>query len=421
MRRQCFIYSFFIICSLVAMVFTNNASAQVLDYEVIQPKLPKKKYKRSRSSSKQQKRNSKSARMNALRRGTNSNTVRIVVGGESDTQIRIAQDLKNVLNEQETSNRMALRIIPLMGEGGKQNVLDVMFLHGVDLAIVQTDILAHLRGENWSMYNDIFERVHYIAKLYNAEWHVIGSRKITNIRQLNGKTINIAKPGSGTHITSSNILELLGVRVKYTHYAHTVALEKLRKGELDAIAWIGGAPIDTIRTIRSDEGLHFIPVTFFNDDYFKTPLKNVLETFYLPTLLQHEQYPNLIKKGETVPTAANGVVLAVFNWSLSRNEKRKLKVRNFIERLVGKFDKFMESGRHPKWREINLASTIPEWKRSDLAKDLIGQGAEKNAVGVSYKVFLKMLELKSDADPKELSEDEKMKQYQSFLKYLQSR
>lgn len=364
--------------------------------------------------------NTKSSRLNVIRDNVNSNTVRIVLSSGSDTQVRIARDLIDILNEKEGSGKQSLRILPIMGDGGAQNALDVMFLRGADLAITQTDTLAHLRGENWFLYNDIFSRIHYITKLYNAEWHVIGRKKFTNIRQLTGKRVNISKPGSGTHITSRNIFDLLRIRVKYTTYSNAVALEKLRAGELDAIAWMGGAPIDSLQQIKKNEGLHFIPATFFYDDYFTTPLKNVLETFYLPSELKHKDYPNLIEEGQSSPTIANGVVLAVYNWSLSNNAVRKLKVDRFIQKLFNNFSQFTENGRHPKWKEVNLAAKITEWNRASLAKNILANAPRRKELKMTYKWFNTFLKNYSKLDITKMSEKEKLLLYANFQKFVQS-
>ncbi len=362
----------------------------------------------------------KSRRLNIIRENVNSNTVRIVLSSGSDTQVRIARDLIDILNEKESSGKQSLRILPIMGDGGAQNALDVMFLRGADLAITQTDILAHLRGENWFLYHDIFSRIHYITKLYNAEWHVIGRKEFTNIRKLSGKRVNISKPGSGTYITSRNIFDLLRIKVKYTNYSNAVALEKLRNGELDAIAWMGGAPIDSLQQIGKNEGLHFIPATFFYDDYFTTPLKNVLENFYLPSELKHKDYPNLISKDQTSPTIANGVVLAVYNWSLSSNTSRKLKVDRFIQKLFNNFTRFTEKGRHPKWKEVNLAAKITEWQRASLARNILANAPRRKELRMTYKRFKNFLESSAQIDITKISEKEKLRLYSNFQKFMQS-
>lgn len=309
--------------------------------------------------------------LNSARKAINKNTVTLVIDAGSDTQVHIAKDIVDVIEGENQTTRDHIRILPILSKGGAQNALDIMFLNGVDLGIIQTDILAHLRGQNWSLYNNIFSKIKFITKLYHAEWHVIGNKKYKNIRDLKGKLVNISAANSGTNIMSRNIFELLGVKTKYTTYNNEVALEKLKRGEIDAMIMVGGAPLNKLSGLTKEDGLHFIPATFFFDSSEKTPLVNVLEHFYFPSYLSHEHYPGLIEKGSKVPTVANGVMLAVYNWDQSKNSARKRKIEKFINRFFSKFPDFTEIGRHPKWKETSLAAEIPEWQRLNQVKKLI--------------------------------------------------
>src|SRR3954447_1864756 len=67
----------------------------------------------------------------------NSGTVGVVSGGVDGTYIRIATDLAAVLDEGDQ-----LRILPIAGKGSLQNVADILYLRGIDLGIVQSDVLA---------------------------------------------------------------------------------------------------------------------------------------------------------------------------------------------------------------------------------------------------------------------------------------
>ena len=368
--------------------------------------------------------NSRALRLNRLKANTNKNTVTIVMGGGSDTQIRIVQDMADILNNKDRNGKQKLRIVPIMGQGGAQNALDVMFLRGVDIGITQTDILAHLRGENAVLYKNIFQRVHYITKLYNAEWHVIGKQKFKNISDLKGKRVNISKVNSGTYITSKNIFELLGIKVKYATYNNSVAIEKMRRRELDAVVIMGGAPIDGIQKISREEGYHFIPATFFYEDYFKAPLKNVLELFYLPTTLKHEQYPNLIAKGQSVPTVANSIVLAVYNWP--NKSPRELRVAQFVNEFFRNIKKFRDIGRHSKWKEINLTARVPEWNRANIAELVLRDTQGSKATSISgnqtdkrYQKFLSFMQKNGNLNVSDLSPQQKQALYKQFLNFIE--
>jgi uncharacterized protein len=46
-------------------------------------------------------------------------------------------------------------------------------------------------------------------------------------------------------------------------------------------------------------------------------------------------------------------------------------VQRFTEALFTKWDKFLEPHRHPKWRDINLAATVPGWTRWSVAEEML--------------------------------------------------
>src|SRR6478735_8917227 len=129
----------------------------------------------------------------------NAGTVGVISGGADGTYIRIAADLANVLDGDD------LRVLPIIGRGSLQNLRDVMFLRGVDIGIVQMDAREQLKTEN--LQGDAVRKLRYITRLYNEEVHLLTSRDITDIRQLEGKKVNIDKPGSGTNLTARIIFD----------------------------------------------------------------------------------------------------------------------------------------------------------------------------------------------------------------------
>jgi uncharacterized protein len=64
-------------------------------------------------------------------------------------------------------------------------------------------------------------------------------------------------------------------------------------------------------------------------------------------------------------------VLAVYNWP--KNTVRYRRVQRFTEALFTKWDKFMEPHRHPKWRDVNLAATVPGWTRWSVAEEMLNR------------------------------------------------
>lgn len=280
----------------------------------------------------------------------NAGTVGIVSGGVAGTYIRVAADLSAVLDDGNN-----LRVLAMIGKGSVQNITDVLYLKGVDIGIVQSDVLAYIRREN--MFPGVERRVNYITKLYNEEFHVLARNDIRELSDLAGKKVNFDNRGSGTFITSTIVFDSVGVEVEPTFYDQTLALERLKAGEIAAMVYVAGKPATLFRDIAGAEALHLLPVP-------ATP--KLLET-YLPSRLTATDYPRLIQSGHEVETIAVGAVMAVFNWE--PGNPRHQKVSRFIESFFGKFEEFQKPPRHPKWHEVSLTAQVPGWKRFAPAEE----------------------------------------------------
>jgi hypothetical protein len=74
----------------------------------------------------------------------NSNTISIVSGNLNGTCLSAAYDLSAVLDDGDD-----LRVLPIAGNGGGQNIGEVQLLRGVDLGITQSNTRAsHEEREN---------------------------------------------------------------------------------------------------------------------------------------------------------------------------------------------------------------------------------------------------------------------------------
>ncbi|MGG5809648.1 TAXI family TRAP transporter solute-binding subunit [Falsiroseomonas sp. CW058] len=285
--------------------------------------------------------------LNAMAARANAGTVGIVAGGIDGTYIRIAADLAAVLDDSER-----LRVIAMLGRGSVQNIADIMVLRGVDLGIVQSDVLAFARRER--LFPMVERLIQYVCKLYDEEVHILAAPGITRVQDLAGRRVNVDLRGSGTAMTASLILEALGIRVQEENATQDAALDRLRRGEISALVYVAGRPARLFSGIRPDEGLHFLPL----------PADAGLLQTYLPARLGPEDYPGLVPP-EGIDTLAVGAVLAVYAWPPGTERHRK--VARFVEALGANFESFLRPPRHPKWREVNLAAEVPGWTRFGAA------------------------------------------------------
>jgi hypothetical protein len=100
-------------------------------------------------------------------------------------------------------------------------------------------------------------------------------------------------PDSSTFVTAINVFDRLGIRPHLIYQEPRLAVDMLRKGEVDAIVAIEGKPLQWLNQIQ-DRNLHLVPV-----EYAKP-----LQEEYLPSKLSSADYPNLVADGGSVETIA---------------------------------------------------------------------------------------------------------------------
>lgn len=294
-----------------------------------------------------------------LERGDiNANSLGLVSGGVAGTYIQVAADIASVLDDGDR-----LRVLPIIGKGSVQNLRDLLFMRGIDLALVQSDVLENFRREGVA---DIANRVRYVTRLYNEEIHILASREITDIRQLQGRPVNIDLAGSGTAMTSRIIFSRLGIEPQFTTVEQRLGLERLRNGEIAATVFVGGRPVRGVAEFRGDNRFHLLSIPY-----------DQLQDIYLPAQLAHADYPNLIPQNGAVETVAVGTVLAAFNWPTGSDRYRR--IARFTEALFSRFEEFQRPPRHPKWQEVNLAASLPGWTRFRAADEWL----ERNGIGTA--------------------------------------
>src|SRR5258705_4271266 len=125
----------------------------------------------------------------------NANTVFIIAGSPEETYLDITHDLAVLLNDDN------LRILPVVGMGGAQNIRDVLYLKGIDIGITSSQMLRYFASTG-ELSTALDQRLNYITRLYPEEMHVVAGRNIQKLEDLNGKTCNFSDPGSSTQISA---------------------------------------------------------------------------------------------------------------------------------------------------------------------------------------------------------------------------
>ena len=332
----------------------------------------------------------------------NAGTVGVISGGVDGTYIRIATDLAAVLDDGDQ-----LRVLPVVGKGSLQNIADILYLRGIDVGIVQSDVLTYAKRRQ--LYPGLEKSIQYITKLYDEEIHVLARPEISRIEDLADKKVNVDVRGSGTAMTASVLFEGLGISVQTTNDDQNAALQKLKQGEIAAIVYVAGKPARLFSGLGADSGLHLLPV----------PITKALLDTYLPAQFSHADYPQLVPDGAPVDTIAVGSVMAAFSWPAG--SERYKKVARFVDAFFGKFPSFMQPPRHPKWKDVNLAAQVPGWTRFAPAQDwLIRQSVAGTAGGALQGDFDGYL-ARTGSGVSNLSTAQKERLFREFLVWQNTR
>ena len=289
----------------------------------------------------------------------NANTVSLVSGSFGSTYTQIGADLASVLD-----NGTNLRVLPVMGRGSVQAVADILLLKGVDAGIVRKDTLAYLERKDFA--NDIRNQFVYVAKLFNEEMHVLAPRSIASMKDLDGKTVVVDLPDSSTFVTAINVFERLQIRPHLLYVEPRLALEMLRKGEVDAIVTIEGKPLPWLNQL-TDRNLHLVPV-----EYAK-PLREE----YLPSKITAADYPNLVPEGGHVDTIAAEAVLASYNWAPNTDRYRRLSL--LVDSLFTRIAQLQRPPFHPKWKELAPRASVEGWTRFKVAQEWLDRNLPPTA------------------------------------------
>jgi TRAP-type uncharacterized transport system substrate-binding protein len=289
------------------------------------------------------------------KRQANDIAVTVMVSGISCTCARFTEDIRNVVNDLRPDG---VRVLPVLGVGGLQNVNDVLFLKGMDMAVVDEDNLRLLKKKDPVLYANVEQRVQYITKLYNSEFHVLVRNEIKSYDDLKGKRVNFNLKDSQTEVTADTVFNVLNIPVQRSYYDNDEALKRLMSGEISAMIILTGAPQATLAKVKKEDGVHFLPLD--QESLQNHDLRDLFAN-YLPAEITHQNYPNLIAEGTSVPTIANRALLVAYTWP--ENSPRYKRIAKFVDEFFGKIDHFNTPSRHPKWREVNLSAEMPGWVR----------------------------------------------------------
>ncbi len=259
----------------------------------------------------------------------------LATGPADGTYFQIGQDIKNLAAKdgvelQVTPTQGSIENIQLLGSGK------------VDLAIVQLDALrfaSDVLKEHKGL--ELFDRVKVVLNLYPEEIHVLASKKdIQSFYHLEGKRVSIGTEGGGSALSSAVLFSVYDINPMISFETLEDGVKKVIDGAVDAVVFVGGAPVPFIDKLAGK--LHLV----------RLPANPALEQIYFRTRLTKAQYSWVQADTETYAVPAS--ILGVDR----RDENYSGQIQQLVLSVLNGRD-YLEKNGHAKWKSSILQTYFP--------------------------------------------------------------
>lgn len=100
------------------------------------------------------------------------------------------------------------------------------------------------------------DKVRIIANLYPEDLHLVLTKgaSLSSLKDLNGKRISVAAPGSGTQVSARLILKHYGIKADEFELDIKQSVQGLAEGRLDGFFYNGGTPFSALIQLGSTVG-----------------------------------------------------------------------------------------------------------------------------------------------------------------------
>jgi TRAP transporter TAXI family solute receptor len=265
----------------------------------------------------------------------------IITGGEKGTYYQFGLNLQALGRGRD----FAITVHP--SKGSIENIFAVYQRPGVQLGIVQSDVLAFVsKVQTDSTLQRISGKTKMVFPLYNEEIHVLARPGIETFEDLADKRVAIGREGSGTYLTARLLFNVAEVTPRETVLIDTDhALNELKAGRVDAMFYVAGYPVKLFTdAVQESDKLSLVQITN----------KSITE-FYPRTEIPAATYawqPN------PVPTVAVKAVLVSFDF-----QRRDCDVVGQFAKVLSDNMGWLTQNGHPKWKSVDLNFPLKGWEQ----------------------------------------------------------
>jgi len=275
----------------------------------------------------------------------------VITGSEKGTYYQFGLDLQKLVKASGVNLKVH------SSKGSVENIFAVYQRPGVQMGIVQSDVLAFVaRLQNDPVLTRIAKKTKMVFPLYNEEVHLIGKRGITDFDDLTGRRVAVGREGSGTYLTARLLFKLSEVAPREMVFIDTEeALKELKAGRIDAMFYVVGYPARLLKedVVESDQ-LAVIPI-----------LNKSIVEFYPVAEIPAGAYA---WQPTAVSTVAAKAVLISFDF-----RRRDCDSVGKVAQLIASRHDWLQKNGHPKWKAVDLNYPLRGWEQYDCVQKALGK------------------------------------------------
>jgi len=270
----------------------------------------------------------------------------VITGSEKGTYYQFG------LNLQALAKPNGITVAVHNSKGSVENIFAVYQRPGVQVGIVQSDVLAFVaRVQTDPALQRIAKKIKMVFPLYNEEIHLLARNGVASFDELANKRVAIGREGSGTYLTTRLLFKVSEVAPREMVPIDTdEALAELKAGRIDAMFFVAGYPVRLLSEgVSARDELRLVPIT--NKD---------IAEFYPRAAIPANTYA---WQEHAIETVAVKAVLVSFDYRRTDCES----VGKFAQLLAANLDWLKKNG-HAKWKAVDLDFQLKGWEQYDCVR-----------------------------------------------------
>ena len=281
----------------------------------------------------------------------------VITGSEKGTYYQFG------LNFQALAKPNGINVTVVPSKGSIENIFAVYQKPGVQIGIVQSDVLAFVaRVQSDQALQRIAKKIKMVFPLYNEEVHLLARKGIASFDDLANKRVAIGREGSGTYLTVRLLFKLSEIAPREMVPIDTdEALAELKAGRIDAMFFVAGYPVKLLaEDVTAANDLVLVPIT--NKD---------IAEFYPSVVIPANTYA---WQPEPVDSVTVKAVLVSFDFRRTDCET----VGRFAQLVSTNLEWLTKNG-HPKWKSVNLDFPLKGWEQYECVRKYVQKQPQARA------------------------------------------